>query len=67
MIPKRRRFKHTLSLQERLAEEAQELRDVAETLPPGSERDAVLRKARQNETALYMTAWLNSSGLKSPT
>ena len=64
---KRRRFKQTQPLGERLAEEAAELRRVAETLPPGPERDAVLRKARQDETALHMTEWLNSPGLKPPT
>jgi hypothetical protein len=63
---KRRRFKHTQSLTERLAQEAQELRKVAETLPPGSARDEVLRKARQDETALHMSEWLNSPGLKPP-
>jgi len=66
-VQKRRRIKQSQSLQERLAEEAKELRAVAATLPPGPTRDAVLRKARQDETALYMTEWLNSPGLKPPT
>jgi hypothetical protein len=66
-LQERRRFKHTHSLQERLAEEAKQLRKVAETLPPGPQRDAVLRKARQDETALHVTDWLNSPGLKPPT
>ena len=64
---KRRRFKHTQSLEERLAEEAKELSKVAETLPPGPTRDEVLRKARQDETALHWMEWLNSPGLKPPT
>ena len=63
---KRRRFKHNQSLSARLAEEAQELRKVAETLPPGPARDEVLQKARQDETALHMSEWLNSPGLKPP-
>ena len=63
---RRHRFKHTQSLSERLAEEAKELRVVAETLPPGPARDQVLRKARQDETALHMSDWLNSPGLKPP-
>ena len=66
-VQKRRRFKQTQSLEERLAEEAKELRKVAETLPPGPVRDAVLRKVRQDETAVHMTDWLNSPGLKPPT
>ena len=66
-MQKRRRFKQTQSLEERLAEEAKELRKVAETLPPGPTRDAVLRKARQDESAVHMSEWLNSPGLKPPT
>nr|WP_249816429.1 MULTISPECIES: hypothetical protein [unclassified Bradyrhizobium] len=53
--------------EERLAKEAKELRMVAASLPPGPTRDAVLRKARQDETAMHMTEWLNSPGLKPPT
>lgn len=67
MIKRRRRFKHTQPLLERLAEEAEHLQKAADTLPPGSQRDAVLRKIRLNETALHMTEWLNSPGLKPPT
>ena len=66
-MQKRRRFKQAQTLEERLAEEAKELREVAATLPPGPTRDAVLRKAGQDETAIHMTEWLNSPGLKAPT
>ena len=37
-MKKRRRFKPTLSLQERLAEHAEQLREEAETLPAGPKR-----------------------------
>jgi len=67
MIIKRRRVRQTKSLQERLAEEAKQLLKVAETLPPGPKRDAVLLKARQNETALHVTDWLNSPDPEPPT
>jgi hypothetical protein len=60
----RRRFKQTKSLEERLAEEATELRRVAEMLPPGPTRERVLRRARQDETAIHMQDWLRSPGLK---
>ncbi|MDI3564201.1 hypothetical protein [Bradyrhizobium sp. Arg816] len=63
----RRRIKHTKSLEERLAEEAKELRATAATLPPGYEREALLRRARQDETAAHVTEWLNSPGLRPPT
>jgi len=56
---------HTL-LEERLTQEAEELRKVAETLPPGTARDLLLRKARQDETAIRMNQWLNSPGLRPP-
>ena len=51
----RRRFEHTVSLEERLAEEAQLLREEAERLPPGPEQETLLRKARQHEIGAHMT------------
>ena len=62
----RRRFKQTHSLEERLSEQARRLREEAKLLPPGAEREAVLRKARQAEAAWYMTEWLRSPGLQPP-
>ena len=62
----RRRFKHTSTLEERLSEDTEQLRAQAEALPPGAERDHVLRRIRQNETAAHITEWLNSPGLKAP-
>ena len=59
-MSKRRRFKQTVSLEERLAEEARRLREEAELLPHGPVRDAALRKARQAETASHMSDWLRS-------
>jgi hypothetical protein len=63
----RRRLKQTKSLEERLAEEATELRRVAEMLPPGPTRERVLQRVRQDETAIHMQEWLGSPGLKPPT
>lgn len=63
---KRRRFKQTHPLEERLAEEAKELRERAKRLPPGAERDALLRRARYEEAAAHMTKWLTSPGLRPP-
>ena len=65
-MQKRRRFKQTTSLEERLAEEAIRLRAKAKSLPPGPERDGLLRKARQDEAASHMSEWLSSPGLQSP-
>ncbi|WP_439369568.1 hypothetical protein ACRQ5Q_12995 [Bradyrhizobium sp. PMVTL-01] len=64
---KRRRYKQTKTLDQRLAEEAAHLRDEARALPPGRAREMLLRKARQDETALQIEAWLRSPGLRAPT
>ena len=47
---KRRPGQRYLSLHDRLAAWATELRKLASTLPPGRKRDALLKKARQAET-----------------
>jgi hypothetical protein len=62
----RRRIKHTMSFDERLADRAKRLRDQAKTLSPGIERDELIRKARQAETASRVNEWLTSPGLASP-
>ena len=65
-MQKRRRFKQTKSLKDRLLEKAQNLREQAKLLPYGSVRDATLKKARQAEAAAHMDEWLNSPGLQPP-
>lgn len=64
---KRRRFKNEATLAERLAADTKNLQERAEALPPGPERDELLKRARQNEAAVHMTEWLTSSGLQPPT
>jgi hypothetical protein len=64
---KRRRLNPSDSLEARLSDEAQTLREQAEHLPPGPEREALLRRARQDETAAHLTEWLTSPGLRPPT
>jgi hypothetical protein len=49
----RRRFKHVLSFPDRLANESERLREEAEKLPHGPEREILLRKARQADIALH--------------
>lgn len=66
MPGRRRRFKQTQSLEERLAKEAERLREEAKDLPHGAEREDLLRKARQAETGSHMSDWLRSPGLKPP-
>ena len=62
----RRRFKQTVSLEERLASEAKRLREKAKTLPPGAARNELMRKARLAETGSHISEWLRSPGLRPP-
>ena len=62
----RRRFKNVLSFPDRLTNESNRLREQAEALPHGPERDALLKKARQAEVASRMDEWLSSPGLRPP-
>ncbi|MGY3034591.1 ClpP class serine protease [Bradyrhizobium sp. USDA 4354] len=64
---KRRRFKQTTTLTERLADEAARCRAEARMLAPGRRREMLLRRARQDETAMQIDAWLHSPGLRAPT
>lgn len=54
-------------LYDRLANEAERLRKQARGTPPGIERERLIRRARQIETASHVSEWLASPGLKAPT
>jgi hypothetical protein len=62
MVKRRRRFKQTTTLAERLTQEASRLREQARKLPAGTEQTTLWRKVRQAETALRIDAWLASPG-----
>ena len=62
----RRRIKQTTSLDERLAEQAKQIREMAASLPHGKERDDMMRRARQAETASHINQWVSSAGLQAP-
>lgn len=62
MSQRRRRFKQSYSLEERLVEEAKRLREEAKLLPPGAIREEVLRRAGQCETGAQVSDWLRSPG-----
>lgn len=64
---KRRRLTQSTSLQDRLAAFAEKARHKASELPAGQEREEMLRKARQADTASHMDDWANSRGLQPPT
>lgn len=59
---KRRRIKQTTSLEERLQRQAEQIRLRAESLPPGQERDALLKKARETDMGAHIGEWLKSPG-----
>ena len=62
----RRRFKQTVTLEERLANEAKRLRDQAKKLPPGPAQADLLRKAREAEMVADVAGWITSPGLQPP-
>lgn len=62
----RRRFEQTTSLRDRLASFAEELKAKAKRLRPGPEQDALLKRARQADTASHIDEWANSPGLRPP-
>jgi hypothetical protein len=62
----RRRFKQTEALKDRLASFAKKARERASLLPPGPERDDLLRRASQADTASHVDEWVNSPGLQPP-
>jgi hypothetical protein len=64
---RRRRVKPaTSSFEQRLTDQAKDLRERAKGLPAGKEREDLLRVARQAETAADITQWLSSPGQASP-
>jgi hypothetical protein len=66
MTVKRNRRKQTVSFDERLQRAAEAAREAAVKLPRGPEREMMLQKASQAETAARINAWLTSPGLRSP-
>jgi len=60
-MKKRQRFR-----QSRLATFAKDVREQAETLKPGPEKENLLRRARQADTAAHLDEWAHSPGLRPP-
>ncbi|OSJ35177.1 hypothetical protein AB7008_28970 [Bradyrhizobium sp. 521_C7_N1_3] len=63
---KRDRFKQDRALGERLIEEARQAREGVEQLPPGTEREDLLRKARAADITAHIDEWLKSPDLQPP-
>jgi hypothetical protein len=54
------------TFEQRLAQEAHRVKERAKTLPQGKERELLSREARQLETALHISEWVSSPGLRPP-
>lgn len=65
-MKRRRRFKQEVTLHDRIVAWAKEVRTQAAKLPPGPDRDELLKKVRQTETAIRFESWANSPGLQPP-
>jgi hypothetical protein len=63
---KRRRTKQTTSLEERVLHQAEQIRLRAESMPPGQEREQLLKKARDADMGAHIEGWLRSPGLQPP-
>ena len=63
---RRRRIRHEVSFEDRLARAAHQAREAAELLPPGQDRELMLRKASACETAAEIHAWISSSDVEPP-
>jgi hypothetical protein len=62
----RRRFQNTLTFPYRMTKEAERFKLEAHSKPPGQEREELLTKARQAETAVDIDEWISSRGLEPP-
>ena len=65
-MAERTRVRQTLSFKDRLFLWAEKTREDANKLRPGPQRDAMLEKARQADTAAHLDDWVNSPGLLPP-
>jgi hypothetical protein len=64
MTIKRNRRKHSVSFDERLQRAAHDAREAARLLPHGPQRDMLMKKASQAETAAHINEWVRSPNLR---
>ena len=55
-----------LTLEQKWHQQSEEAKRDAEKLPYGKERDALVRRARQLDTASQINRWLSSPALQPP-
>lgn len=66
MSERRRRVAHTKTFADRLLEEAAKFREAAERLAPGTQRELLMNRAYQAETAAQMSDWLTKPNTTPP-
>jgi hypothetical protein len=65
-MSRRSRFEQSIPLKDRLSAFIWAMRERAALVPPGPERDEMLKKATRAEAARDMEDWANSSELQPP-
>jgi hypothetical protein len=55
-----------ITIEEKWRQQSEAAKNEAKKLPHGKEREALVRKARQLETASHINEWLSSPGLAAP-
>jgi hypothetical protein len=60
---RRLRIRHKATFEERFAAEALRLKNQARTMAVGKEREDLLRRAQQAETASHISDWLRTPAL----
>jgi hypothetical protein len=65
-MQQRRRLNQDIPLEDRLAAFAKDMREKAAKAAPGPERENLLMRARQADTASHIDVWSNSPGLQPP-
>jgi hypothetical protein len=55
-----------ITIEEKWHQQSEAAKSEAQKLPHGKERDALIRKARQLETASQINQWLSSPELRPP-
>jgi hypothetical protein len=56
-----------ITIEQKWHRQSEAAKNEAERLPYGKEREDLLRKARQLDTASHINQWLSSPGLQPPT
>jgi len=59
-------MRNDTTIEEKWLRQSEAAKDEAQKLPHGKERDALVKKARQLETASQINEWLSSRELKPP-